>query len=171
MKKILMTVIIAGIMIFSTVFTFANGDNSISIVSPGQTVYGSTLLISVKITSPQTVQISAYEQKQTLDGVLIPIDPDKISSVNVSNIKSVSIMEKETYKCVDNLRFYNKQINNVAPGLYKIVVETKNGDKVASTTSTLTVVRPADEDKSVSFEAKQGALKRFQNFIKGIFGG
>lgn len=170
MRKAFITVIVIVAMMLGTMYSFA-ADPNVTIVSPGQTVYGNTLLLSVKMTAPMTVQISAYEQKQSVNGTFSPIDPDNISTINVNKIKSISIMNTETFTCQDNLRFYSKQLNNVTPGLYKIVVETKSGGKTIDTTSTLTVVRPAGENKNISFEnQQQGALKKFQNFLKSIFG-
>ena len=135
MKRKLSLVLVAVLVLLcGTVFASADSDPAVTIVSPGQTVYGSTLLVSVKITEPKTVRVSVWEQKAVVGDTLVPIITDEQGNYTAETVKSVAVMEAETFTCPDNLRFYSKELSNLTPGLYKITVETlKDGNVTAST--------------------------------------
>ena len=51
-RKLSLALVAVLVLLCGTVFASADADSAVTIVSPGQTVYGSTLLVSVKITEP-----------------------------------------------------------------------------------------------------------------------
>lgn len=174
MKRRITILVIMMVFLCGTVFTNA-ADPAVSIISPNQTVNGNNLLISIKVTEPKTIKVYAYEEKQQVGDTLISIDPAVASDANHSmTIKSISLMMPETLKVTGNLQFYNKQINDLNPGLYRIKVETldSNGE-VTSFSNTRVVMMPKDEMVSGNaiFQTQQpGALQWVQNLLKSIFG-
>lgn len=177
MKKRYIALLTAMVLLCSTIIAFAASDPTVTIVSPAQTVYGDNLLVSVKMTAPKTIKVSVYEEKQKVGDTLVSIDPADLDEKDIDskNIYSVSIMTPETYQGTGSLQFYNKQINEVSPGLYRIKVETLNasGEATASSSARI-VVMPKDSEitsGSAIFKTEQsGALHWVQNLLKSIFG-
>ncbi len=172
-----MAMILIAIMLCGTASAFAAADSAVTIVSPAETTYGDNLLISIKLTAPKTIKVSAFEEQQKSGDTLVSIDPAKtdVSKLTSKDITSVSIMTPEKFSGTKPLQFYNKQIEDVSPGVYRVKVETLNSaDEVVATTSTRIVVM-AKDDKAVTgsaiFQSPQpAALQWVQNFLKNIFG-
>ena len=169
--------VIMMVMLCGTVFSFAATDAAVTIISPAQTVYGDNLLISIKVTAPRTIKVSAFEEQQKVGDTLVSIDPETtdLTKLTSNDISSVSIMTPETYAGTGNLQFYNKQIEKVTPGLYRIKAETLNSAGEVTATTTLRIVVMEQQTNVASgsaiFETQQtGALQWVQNFIKSIFG-
>jgi len=172
-----MAMIIIAVMLCSTVCSFAAADSAVTIVSPAQTTYGDNLLVSIKLTAPKTIKVSAFEEKRKSGDTLVSIDPAKtdLSKLTSKDIYSVSIMTPETFIGTGALQFYNKQIEDVSPGVYRVKVETLNAsNEVVATNSTrIVVMEKADNVASGSaiFQTPQpGALQWVQNFLKNLFG-
>lgn len=174
MKKTAVALLVIFMILFSSVTASAASDSAVTIVNPGSgsEVFGSTLLVSVKITAPRTIKVAVYEQKEKVGDNLVSINPSKQKDIKAENIRSVAVMDTETFVCPDNLRFYSKELNNLSPGLYKITVNTVNSaGAVTYSTNALVAIRPADEAASVTFDNQQGgALQWIQNLFKSIFG-
>lgn len=169
MRKIVTAFVLIMTLLLGTIVSAAASDPAVSIVSPGQTSYGSTLLVSVKVTQPKTVRIAVYEQKEKVRGQLVAIRAGKQASVKKENVVSVTVMSPQTFTCKNNLGFYNKQLTNVSPGLYKITVSTLNSaGNVVATTNSLVMVEPKAAASSVSFES-QSALQWLRNIFKDLF--
>jgi hypothetical protein len=177
MKKRVMALVMIIALLSGTVFVSGASDPAISIISPVETVYGDNLLVSVKMTAPKTIKVSVYEEKQKVGDTLVSIDPAATAKEDLSEITiiSVSIMTPETFAGSGSLQFYNKQLNEITPGLYRIKVDTVdiNGVAVAST-STRVAVMPKDsetkEDNTIFQSQQSGALQWVQNILKSIFG-
>lgn len=177
MKKQVMALIMTIVLLSGTIFASGATDPAISIISPVATVYGDNLLVSVKMTAPKTIKVSIYEEKQKIGDTLVSIDP----LVSVENdlseivISSVLLASPETFTGTGNLQFYNKQLEKVTPGLYRIKVDTldTNGVSTASI-STQVAVMPKDsqtkEDGTIFQSQQSGALQWVRNFLKSIFG-
>ncbi|HOA43295.1 MAG: hypothetical protein QM289_01775 [Bacillota bacterium] len=175
MKKTAMALVLVIVMLCSTAFAAAS-DPDVAIVSPKETVSGNNLLVSVKLTAPKTIKVYVYEEKEKVGDTLVSIDPSKISEGNLSSksLVSVSVIMPETFEGTGNLQFYNKQIDDVTPGLYRIKVEVLDKDNtVTATTTTRTVVMPKDSQADAGnkiFQSQQsGVLQWVQNLIKSIF--
>lgn len=169
--------IVVVVMLCSTVMSFAAADPAVTIVSPTQTAYGENLLVSVKVAAPRTIKVSVFEEKQKVGDTLITINPltTDISKITSSDIHSVSVTTAAIYKGTGTLQFYNREIDDVSPGLYRVKAETLNGSgDVVASTSTRVVVFPKSNNVvsgSAIFETQQnGALQWMQNFLKNLFG-
>ena len=176
MKKTIMVLVFVAVLLCSTMFSVAASDPDVSIVSPSQTVSGSSLLVSVKMTAPKTIKVFVYEEKEKVGDTLVSIDPTTVSTENFSEktLFSVSVITPETFQGTGSLQFYNKQINDVSPGLYRIKVEVLDASNAVTATSTQrTVVMPKDSEVangSEIFQSQQtGALQWEQNPLKSIF--
>lgn len=177
MKKPLVAIfIIIAMLMFNMAFVSAAADPAVTIVSPAQTVSGSNLLVSVKITAPKTIKVYVYEEKEKVGDELISIDPAAVTAESLSSktFYSVSIMTPETYEGTGTLQFYNKQISDVTPGLYRIKVEILDKSNNVTASSVLrTLVMQKDKepaDGNEIFQSQQsGALQWVQNLIKSIF--
>lgn len=177
MKKRVMAFVIIMVLLCGTVFASAASDPAVTIVSPAQTVYGNNLLVSIKMTAPKSIKVFVYEEKQKVGDTFVSLDPvaARKQDIDSSNIYSISIMTPETFKSTGELQFYNKQINDVSPGLYRIKVQTLDASgAVTASSSSRVVVMPKDSESasgSAIFETQQsGALQWVQNLLKSIFG-
>lgn len=177
MKKRIMALIVILVLLCSTTYASAASDPAVTIVSPSQTVYGSNLLVSIKMTAPKNIKVFVYEEKQKVGDTLVSIDPTTATkeSLNGKTIHSVSLMTPETYNGNGKLQFYNKQFSNVTPGVYRIKVETLNGSKEVTASSSIRVVVMEKDSESKTGSAifgtqQTGAIHWVQNLLKSIFG-
>lgn len=163
-------------MLCGTALAFAASDPAVTIVSPSQTVYGDSLLVSIKMTAQKTIRVSVYEEKQKVGDTLVSIDPAAVTEeLDETDLYSVSVMTPETFKGNSNLQFYNKQISEITPGLYRVKAETLDAaGAVTASSSTRVVVMPKGSETvtgSAIFETQQtGAFQWVQNLLKSIFG-
>lgn len=182
MKKMMMTLVIVLTMLCSTIFSSAAADPAVTIVNPtdGAQVYSDSLLISVKVTQPKTIRISVFEKKQTVDGIKVPLDVNKLVSGTttsamelIKNSTEVEACISEKFTCTNNLSFFTKQVNSLSPGMYVVKVETldSTGKVVASSSTTMALMgKMSAEDKAKIIDTPQNsALQFFQNLFKSIF--
>jgi hypothetical protein len=93
--------------------------------------------------------------------------------IDLTSIFGVSIITPQTFTGTGSLQFYNKQLSEVTPGLYRIKVETLGIEgTVTASSSTRVVVMPAESTTgSAIFQTQQsGAFQWVQNLLKSIFG-
>ena len=198
----LIAIMLIFMMMFSTVFASAASDPNVTIVSPAveSVVNSDSLLISLKITKPETIKVSVFEEKQLVGEELKSVDVNNIetlqaattatassvttdgvavaSSVTASGVTakfvSEEVMVPETFTSTNTLSFYTKQLNNVTPGLYKVKVDTIDAEgKVLYSTENLVVVKgvASEAEKTDLFENTQSGISQFlQNLLKSIFG-
>ena len=195
-------IMLVVMMMFSTVFASAASDPAVTIVSPAveSVVNSDSLLISIKITKPETIKVSVFEEKQLVGEELKSVDVNNIetleaattataSSVSVdgavtttsvtasgvtTKFVSEEVMVPETFTSTNTLSFYTKQLNNVTPGLYKVKVDTIDAEgNVLYSTENLVVVKGviSEAEKTDLFESNQSGISQFvQNLLKSIFG-
>ena len=195
-------IMLVVMMMFSTVFASAASDTAVTIVSPAveSVVNSDSLLISIKITKPETIKVSVFEEKQLVGEELKSVDVNNIetleaattataSSVSVdgavtttsvtasgvtTKFVSEEVMVPETFTSTNTLSFYTKQLNNVTPGLYKVKVDTIDAEgKALYSTENLVVVKgvASEAEKTDLFETNQSGISQFlQNLLKSIFG-
>ena len=123
-------------------------DPTATIVSPtnNSIVSSDTFLVSVKLNKAATVKISVYEQKEVIKKVVtekvsgstvtkeaisyISFDTSKFeekdftSNAALNNSKGFVYTTPASYTSKDNIGFYTSKVENVKPGIYKVVVET-----------------------------------------------
>lgn len=176
MKKSLFVLLVAIVMLFNISFASAAPDPAVTIVSPSQSVSGTNLLVSVKITAPKSIKVYVYEEKEKIGDKLVSIKPSTVSEENFASktLYSVSVMTPETFEATGNLQFYNTQINNITPGLYRIKVDVLDKSGAVTGSSVLrSLVIPKDSETANGndiFQSQQnGALQWVQNLLKSIF--
>ena len=195
-------IMLVVMMMFSTVFASAASDPAVTIVSPAveSVVNSDSLLISIKITKPETIKVSVFEEKQLVGEELKSVDVNNIetleaattatsssvsvdgavttTSVTASGVTTKFVSEEvivpETFTSTNTLSFYTKQLNNVTPGLYKVKVDTIDAEGMALySTENLVVVKgvASEAEKTDLFETNQSGISQFlQNLLKSIFG-
>ena len=187
--KNIMALILVLLLMFSTIVAAAASDPAVVIISPASetVVCSDSLLISVKITKPETIKVSLYEEKQVVGDQLVPVDVNNLDALQkaagavdaqtsgaAAKFVDQEIMVPETFTSTNTLSFYTKQINNVTPGLYKLQVETIDGTgKVLYSTQNLVAVKGviSETEKTDLFETNQSGISQFlQNLLKTIFG-
>ena len=182
MKKLITILVVILTMFCTTAFASAATDPAVTIVNPANEsmVYSDSLLVSVKVTQPKTIRVSVSEKRQTVNGVDVSIDVNKLTSESaeigadiLKNAKNVQISDSEKFTCSNNLSFYTKQINNLNPGVYQIQVDTLNsaGESINSSTSLVAMMgKQSAEDQSKIIDTTQnnGIGKLFE-LIKGLF--
>ena len=175
MKKVVIAFLLIMMLMCNVAFAAAS-DPAVTIVSPSQSVTGTNLLVSVKMTAPKSIKVYVYEEKEKNGDDLISIDPSTVTeeSLATKTLYSVSVMTPEVYEGTGNLQFYNKQLNDITPGLYRIKVEVldKSGSVTASSVLN-TLVMPKESETANGNEIFQsqstGALQWVQNLLKNIF--
>ena len=193
----LIAIMLIFMMMFSTVFASAASDPNVTIVSPAveSVVNSDSLLISLKITKPETIKVSVFEEKQLVGEELKSVDVNNIETLQAATTATASsvttdgvavasgvtakfvskeVMVPETFTSTTTLSFYTKQLNNVTPGLYKVKVDTIDAEgKVLYSTENLVVVKgvASEAEKTDLFENTQSGISQFlQNLLKSIFG-
>ncbi|MEL7654862.1 MAG: hypothetical protein AAGU75_03020 [Bacillota bacterium] len=178
MRKLMMVLIVVLSMVCSTVFSSAAGDPAVILVNPVSysTVYSNNLLISVKLTEPKTIRVTVYEEKQIVNGTYSAVNVNTLTTsngtINTANFKSTSVTSPDKFVSKNNLSFYTKQINGLSPGLYRIRIETLDGDNVTSTKNSYVVVKEktTDTDSKIFDTPQSGTMQFLQNLLKTIFG-
>ena len=78
---------------FSLTEAYGAEDPAVTVVNPmdGSTVYSSSLLISVKLTAPETIRVNLYKQvKNDADGKPVPLTIDEWNKVQSEKTAIVS---------------------------------------------------------------------------------
>lgn len=172
MRKTLVFILLIAMMMLNIGFVFAASDPDVSIVSPSQNVSGNSLLVSIKLTAPKTIKVYVYEEKEKVGDKLVSVDPTK--DLSGKTFYSVSMMTAETFESTGTLQFYNKQFNDVNPGIYRIKVEVLDKSSAVTASSSLRTIVTAKENEinkaSEIFQTQQtGALQWVQNLLKSLF--
>lgn len=185
-------------------------DSTATIVSPtnNSIVSSDTFLVSVKLNKAATVKISVYEQKEVIKKVVTEkvsgstvtkeaisyvsfdtakfVEKDFTSNAALESSEGFAYTTPAAYTSKDNVGFYTSKVENVKPGIYKVVVETieqvtvkdeKTGketkvDKVVETVSSMIAVKTKVETAPVVFEQKKekgSVLTVVSNILKAIF--
>lgn len=176
MRKALVFILLISMMALNLGFVFAASDPDVTIVSPGQSVSGNSLLVSVKLTAPKTIKVSVYEEKEKVGDKLVSVNTSGLRPKDLSgrSFSSVAIMKSETFTSTGKLQFYNKQFNNINPGIYRIKVDVLDRNSAVIDSSSLRTIVAAKENEASKaneiFQPQQtGALQWVQNFIKSLF--
>lgn len=177
MKKCILAFILILTLVFSSItVSFAAVDQDVTIVNPVSysSITSSNLLISVKITKPKTIRVSAYEVRKSAG--------DASASLGESDMKAIldgtfsdtivytSALAGENFTSKNNLSFYTKKLENINPGLYLIKVETIYQNKVVYSSRSYVTIKSKSSADSKLFDSSQSGTAAFlQNLIKSIF--
>lgn len=174
---------IAFILIITMLFccsgtAFAATDPDVTIVNPvnANSVTSANLLISVKMTQPKTIRVSASEVRRTVEGGSAALNEGDMKAIldgtyaDSSLLTYSTVLEAETFTSTNNLSFYTKKIEGISPGVYLIRVETISQDKAThSRRSYVTVKSKAEEESGVFDSSQTGTATFLQNLLKSIF--
>lgn len=198
-KKRLLAMLVIIALVFVMCFTFsidkAYGaeDPAVTVVNPlnNTTVYAKSVLISIKLTAPETIKINVYKQvKHDSAGNPVTLsfgDWDKVqeelkaiaSGSTVATNPSIQIlqgwvMEPVTFTSTGDLAFFTKKVEDLSTGVYKIKIDTIDKDeKIIYTKEQIVFVKEkaAQPVKASVFEnSRPGTVSFLQNLLKSIFG-
>ena len=171
MRKTIIAVLMIVVMIFSaTVCAFAaEEDPNITIVNPAldTPVYSTSLLVSVKITKPETIKVTVLKEG---------VQNQTATQTGVESTKKVTtwspVFTSEPFVTTKNLTFYTKKLENVKTGNYIVRVDTLDADgKVIYQTSRKVTVKEKAATEEVFAEKETGTVNTFlQSLLKSIFG-
>ena len=168
-------------------------DPAVTVVNPinNTTVYANSILISIKLTAPETIKINLYKQvKNDAAGNPVPLsfgEWDKIqdelkaiaSGSAVTTSPSIQVlqgwvMETVTFTSTGDLAFFTKKVENLGSGVYKIKIDTLDKDeKIIYSQDQIVFVKEkaAQPVKPSVFENSQpGTVSFLQNLLRSIFG-
>lgn len=177
MKKLIMVLTVVLCLLTSTVVASAATDPNVVLVNPASssTIYSNTLLISVKITQPKTIQVTVYEEKQMVNGTLSAVNVNTLTASNGA-VSSTSLhptlITTEKHTSTNNLSFYTKQVNGLKPGLYRIEVKAMDpsGKETGVSNNRVVIKEKAEEETKVFESTQSGTMQFLQSLLKSIFG-
>ncbi|MBQ2867172.1 MAG: hypothetical protein II983_02650 [Firmicutes bacterium] len=87
--KRMMVFVLAFMMLFSTIVSAAASDPAVTIISPvvESVVNSDSLLVSIKITQPETIRVSVYEEKQMVGEELVSVDVSTVESAPAAPVE------------------------------------------------------------------------------------
>ena len=105
------------------------------------------------MTAPKTIKVFVYEEKEKVADTLVSIDTATVTSLEDKVLQSVSILTPETYTGTGSLQFYNKQITDLKPGIYRIKVDTLDSSGIATASSSVRVAFQPNSELALSVAA------------------
>lgn len=175
MKKCILTFILILTLVFSSItVSFSAIDQDVTIVNPVSysSITSSNLLISVKITAPKTIRVSAYEVKKTVGDVETSLGESDMKAILdgtfTGTIGYTPVGSAENFTSTNNLSFYTKKLET-NPGLYLIKVETIYQNKPVYSSRSYVTIKSKSSAESKLFDSQSGTGAFLQNLIKSIF--
>ena len=197
--KRLLTILLLVVLVFVVGFTssidkvYGVENPAVTVVNPlnNTTVYSNSILISIKLTAPETIRVNVYKQvKNDANGNPITLsftEWDKVqeeqkaiaSGSAVTTVTSIQIlqgwvMEPVTFTSTGDLAFFTKKVESLLPGVYKIKIDTIDKEEKAIYTEEQIVFvkeKAAQPIKASVFENSQpGTVSFLQNLLRSIFG-
>ena len=162
------------LLLFSASIVSAAVNPNIIIVNPvsGSTVYSENLLVSVKITSPASINIYVAQEFKIVNGEKTAMSLEEYQN-NETTVTSSAIGTTDSFTSAANLSFYTKKVENVKPGVYKISVDTVDAEGAVIYTNSSPVEIKAKEDNKAGNEdsepAQFGPAQFLRNLLKIIF--
>ena len=172
MRKTIIAVLMIIVMIFSaTVCAFAaEEDPNITIVNPAldTPVYSTSLLVSIKITKPETIKVTVLKEGVQAQSTTIAAT----EGASKTTTTWTPIFTSDPFVTTKSLTFYTKKLENVKTGNYIVRVDTLGADgKVIYQTSRKVTVKEKAVTEEVFTEKETGTVNTFlQSLLKSIFG-
>ncbi len=180
MKKFIFTFLLVISLAFSSFsISFAAVDQDVTIVNPvsNSSLASNNLLISVKITQPKKIKVSAYEVKKKVGETKVSLGESDMKSIlegtysEGDSLVYLSITDSENFTTDNKLSFYTKKLENINPGVYLIRVDTISQEKVVYTSRSYVTIKSKTETENNLFDSSQSGTAVFlQNLLKSIFG-
>lgn len=179
-RRVTLILAIVLAVLSGTAVSFAAPDAGFALVSPVPAepvivVDTNNILISVKVTQPQVIRVSAYQQKQLVNGqwkAVTVSELEDFANKNIEEKKLESLMEPVDFECGNNLSFYTKKLESITPGLYKIKIESLDsaGETVYGSSYEIIVKEKTEDEEKDIDTPKTGTSQFLQNLLKKIFG-
>lgn len=196
-RLLAMLVIVALVFVVgftsSTDKAYGAEDPAVTVVNPlhNATVYANSILISIKLTAPETIKINVYKQvKHDSAGNPLTLSftewdkvQEELKAIQAGSSASASpsiqvlqgwVTETVTFTSTSDLAFFTKKVENLSTGVYKIKIDTMDAeDKAIYTKEQIVFVKEkaAQPEKPKVFKSSQpGTVNFLQNLLKSIFG-
>jgi hypothetical protein len=167
-------------MLFTSTATVVATDltpNSyVTIVNPvsGSVVYSDNLLVSVKMTAPVEIRVLVTQEFVVVDGEDTSVSLEDHLTTPSGQIRSEEVGTVERFTNVNNLSFFTRRVEDVAPGIYRITVQTVNerGYVLHTNSSPVEVRAPEENATNATPTSSQGSgtAQFLRNVLRTIFG-
>lgn len=191
--SIIMSIILTLCLAFSTGLASAASDPAITVVNPvsGSITYSNSLLISIKLTAPETIKVNLYKEvKHDTAGNPVAITSEEwdkhkeelaaiaagSTTLTAPSITILNgwVMEPVVFSSTSDLSFFTKKVENLSYGVYKVSIDTIAADgSVIYNTSQYVVLKEkaaAPEPVNVFQNSQTGTVSFLQNLLRSIFG-
>jgi hypothetical protein len=180
MRKILFVMAALLALCVFAPFSFAAADPAVTLVNPSENepIVANNFLISVKTTQPgKILRINAYELQQKSGDTWIPVKTEELEDYDnkkEEEKRAVSIMDEETFESKGAVSFFTHRVENIAPGVYMIRIDTVNAsgaesDVLYSKEYRILVKEKTEEESKVFESQKSGTSQFLQNLLSKIF--
>jgi len=162
LKKFLIALIMVFVLPLAAFADTVLANPDVIIVNPvsGSAVHTDNILVSVKLTAPTSIKVYVLHDVKSTTG-------------DVTSVSSVVSGTTDSFTSTTNLSFFTKKIESVAPGDYRIIVETLGADGVLLFTNTSSVEIKAKEDtladNADSTPGQGGPAQFLRNLLRIIF--
>ena len=179
-KKLIALTVLAMVALNVSMVFAAEPNPHVTIVNPTSenTLYSDSLLVSVKLTQPVTIEVSAWQVWKVVNEVNEAITLEEYQRARLPDsrieIAQTEFLKMEPFTSANNLSFYTKKIENITPGVYVIQVDTLNAEgKVIHTDASVVSMKAKEEnlvDPAASNATQSGPSQFLKNLLKSIFG-
>jgi hypothetical protein len=158
-------------------FSFATADPAVTLVNPSENepIVTNNFLISVKVTQAgKFLRINAYElqQKSGADWTLVKTEElEEYDAKKDEEKRIVAIMDEESFESKGAVSFFTHKIEDIAPGVYMIRIDTVDADGAALFGRDYRIlVKEKTEEESKVFETQKSGTSQFlQSLLNKLF--
>jgi hypothetical protein len=179
-KKILLAVAILLVFHVFAPVSLAAADPSVTLVNPSENepIVANNFLISVKVTQAgRILKINAYEAQQKSGDTWVSVKTEELEEFDKKKEdekKLVSIMDEETFESKGAVSFFTHKVENIAPGVYLIRIDTMDTADAENTVlyskEYRIPVKEKTEEESKVFESQKSGTSQFlQSLLSKIF--
>jgi hypothetical protein len=180
MRKIFLSTAALLAFCFFASISFAAADPAVTLVNPSENepIVANNFLISVKTTQVgKTLRINAYEvqQKSGDEWTLVKTEElEEFDKKKDEEKRLVPIMDEETFESKGAVSFFTHRVEDIAPGVYLIRIDTMNApgseNEVLYSKEYRILVKEKTEEESKVFESQKSGTSQFlQSLLSKIF--
>ena len=183
MRKTVIILALVAVLLLGAQSVFASEPNPhVTIVNPvhERTLFSDNLLVSVKLTQPQTIGVTVTQITKIISGQNVAMTLEEYqrsqSSDSRLEVNRTVFANLESFSSENNLSFYTKKIENVPPGVYIITVNTLDAEGMVANIDRSVVSLKAKEENPVEQvslapqPSASGPTLFLKNLLKSIFG-
>jgi hypothetical protein len=162
--------------------SFAAADPAVTLVNPSENepIVANNFLISVKATQAgKFLRINAYEMQQKSGDAWVLVQTEELEEYDKKKEdekRLVSIMSEETFESKGAVSFFTHKVENIAPGVYLIRIDTVDATATDAENAVLyskeyrILVKEKTEEESKVFESQKSGTSQFlQSLLSKIF--